>query len=406
MKNIVCWRKEFFLVGIIVFLMLMVIGCSGSGNNRDPFANNTDDTDKTNQTGIAGLTGITSAVTGIIDALSKQAPTIKSADSTEFTVGLAGTFTVSATGRPTPTFALTGDTLPSGITFDNSTGVLSGTPAAGTNGIYHFTITASNGVSPDATQSFTLTVKSPPTITSANKKLFIINKNGTFTFTATGTPAPTFALTGALPAGVTFDVVTGTLSGIPATGTEGDYQLIITASNGILPNATQNFTLTVSAFLLNENFNGTFPPDGWSVTNDNGGPVVWHRSDVYPTGGALPSGGTGFSALANCDSYFFQTYDTSLITPSFSTVGMISVELKFDYQFFRWSSENLALEYRINGGSWINLENLTVSSILTEDYTVDISVTKGNSDVQLRWRYYNLSGQWDFWVNIDDVKVK
>ena len=41
-------------------------------------------------------------------------------------------------------------------------GVLSGTPAAGTHGNYPLTITASNGVSPNATQNFTLTVNPPP----------------------------------------------------------------------------------------------------------------------------------------------------------------------------------------------------------------------------------------------------
>jgi hypothetical protein len=44
------------------------------------------------------------------------------------------------------------------VTFNTATGVLSGTPAVGTNGTYPLTITASNGVSLDATQAFTLTV--------------------------------------------------------------------------------------------------------------------------------------------------------------------------------------------------------------------------------------------------------
>ena len=87
------------------------------------------------------------------------APAITSANSTVFTEGEAGTFTVTATGNPTPTLTLTG-TLPSGVTF--VTGVLSGTPAAGTHGTYPLTITASNEVSPNATQNFNLTVNPPP----------------------------------------------------------------------------------------------------------------------------------------------------------------------------------------------------------------------------------------------------
>ena len=75
-------------------------------------------------------------------------------------MGSAGTFTVTATGNPTATFTETG-ALPAGVTFtDNGDGTatLAGTPAAGTGGTYPFTITATNGVEPHATQSFTLTV--------------------------------------------------------------------------------------------------------------------------------------------------------------------------------------------------------------------------------------------------------
>ncbi|NLT43584.1 MAG: hypothetical protein GXX93_12990, partial [Anaerolineae bacterium] len=45
------------------------------------------------------------------------------------------------------------------------TATLAGTPAAGSDGTYALTITAANGVSPNATQAFTLTVEeagSPP----------------------------------------------------------------------------------------------------------------------------------------------------------------------------------------------------------------------------------------------------
>jgi hypothetical protein len=87
----------------------------------------------------------------------ETAPAITSANNTIFTEGSAGTFTVAATGNPTPTLALTG-ALPTGVTFTAATGVLSGTPAAGSHGTYPLTITAGNGISPDATQNFILAV--------------------------------------------------------------------------------------------------------------------------------------------------------------------------------------------------------------------------------------------------------
>jgi len=152
---------------------------------------------------------------------------------------------VVATGYPAPTFSETG-ALPSGVTLNSTTGVLSGTAAAGSSGSYPITITASNGISPAATQNFTLTVNQAPAITSGSSATFAVGTAGTFTVVATGYPAPTFSQTGTLPSGVTLNSTTGVLSGTPAAGTGGSYPITITASNGISPNATQNFTLTVN----------------------------------------------------------------------------------------------------------------------------------------------------------------
>src|SRR5208337_444333 len=102
-----------------------------------------------------------------------QAPAITSANNTTFTVGTLGSFTVTATGYPAPTFGETGS-LPSLVTLNATTGALSGTPADGTAGTYPITITASNGVGSDATQSFTLTVNQPAAITSANTATFVL----------------------------------------------------------------------------------------------------------------------------------------------------------------------------------------------------------------------------------------
>ncbi len=94
-------------------------------------------------------------------AAPRRAPTFTSAATTTFTVGVAGSFTVTTTGTPIPSIVRTGAALPSGVTFtDNGdrTATLKGTPAAGTNGSYTLVITASNGNLPNAIQTFTLVV--------------------------------------------------------------------------------------------------------------------------------------------------------------------------------------------------------------------------------------------------------
>jgi YVTN family beta-propeller protein len=64
-------------------------------------------------------------------------------------------FTVTTRSRPAATFAVTGGTLPAGLSLNSATGVLSGTPT--TPGTSTFTITATNGVGTDATATYTLT---------------------------------------------------------------------------------------------------------------------------------------------------------------------------------------------------------------------------------------------------------
>ncbi|MEP7287596.1 MAG: putative Ig domain-containing protein [Chloroflexota bacterium] len=85
-----------------------------------------------------------------------------------------------------------------------------------------------------------------PVITSPNHATFKVGSVNSFTVTANGLPAPTFSATG-LPTWATLNATTGVLSGIPPSIIGSPFAITITASNGVLPNATQNFTLTVGA---------------------------------------------------------------------------------------------------------------------------------------------------------------
>ena len=83
-------------------------------------------------------------------------PIITSANSTGFTVGTVSSFMVTADNSPI-SFAVSG-TLPTGISFDTATGVLSGTPTVGTAGSYNLSFTATNSSGTSPAQSFTLKV--------------------------------------------------------------------------------------------------------------------------------------------------------------------------------------------------------------------------------------------------------
>ena len=307
---------------------------------------------------IAAQNGVSPNATQSFTLTVDQAPAISSAAATTFTVGTAGTFSVTATGTPAPTFSTT-STLPSGVTLTTG-GVLSGTPAAATGGAYPITITASNSVTPNATQSFTLTVDQAPTITSANSTAFAVGAASSFTVIGTGYPTPTFSETGTLPSGITLTNA-GVLSGTPAAGTSGTYPITITAQNGTSPSATQSFTLTVGSptpivpyievgngawqnvASLTVNYSDSvniapWPTSGgsWSWT----GPNNFTANTREIAGVSLPSG--------------TNTYTATYTNPS----GLTSTQAFV----ITVNSTSITPYLQVNGGAWQNVATVTVNS--------------------------------------------
>ncbi|MDX2111304.1 MAG: putative Ig domain-containing protein [Verrucomicrobiota bacterium] len=86
-------------------------------------------------------------------------PTITSTPPVGGSVGVAySTHTYTASGTTPVTFSVTAGSLPTGLTL-SSAGVLSGTPTAA--GTFTGTVTAANGMSPNATQAFSIVISVP-----------------------------------------------------------------------------------------------------------------------------------------------------------------------------------------------------------------------------------------------------
>jgi len=235
-------------------------------------------------------------------------PIIKSTSVT-FAVGTVSSFAIVGTALPAATYSETG-ALPSGVTLSPA-GVFSGTPAAGTSGAYPLTLTASNGVAPDYSLAFTLTVDQAPAITSAAQTTFDAGVAGSFTVTATGYPAPFISWTGALPTGVTLSS-SGVLSGTPAAGTGGSYPITVTAAS-TAGTATQAFTLTVDeAPTITSASQTTFKagvPGSFTVT------AFGYPAPTFSETGALPAGVS------------FGTNGVLSGTPGFGTGGSYLIQI-------------------------------------------------------------------------------
>jgi len=174
-------------------------------------------------------------------------------------VGGSATFSVAASGSPTPAIftwyrQAAGATAFTPLLIDDATysGVRTATlrvvgATAAMSGD-QFQVVVSNLINPDATSNpVALTVGTAPTITSAPTASFRAGSPASFTFTATGDPAPAFAVAG-LPSWATLNWRTGVLFGTPPDTTGSPLTLTVTASNPLV--ATQTFILTLTPAVL------------------------------------------------------------------------------------------------------------------------------------------------------------
>ena len=221
-----------------------------SGNN-DWLGDHTGDYPATSgydlATGLGSPIATTSSNGGLIAQFCPALPAF-TADSppATATTGVAYSYTFAASGRPAPTFGVASGTLPPGLSLNATTGVLSGTPAAG--GPYTFTVSA-NGSGTAVTPSLTITVSQPPAFTAESPPGTAAPGVGySYQFAAGGYPAPTFSVaSGAVPAGLTLSSGSGILSGSPTATTTVSYSFTVSASNGVgSPASTPTLTIVVS----------------------------------------------------------------------------------------------------------------------------------------------------------------
>jgi Putative Ig domain len=238
-----------------------------------------------------------------------QAAAITSSASATFTVGSAGSFTVTSTGFPVSSLVQGGATLPSGVTFTdngNGTGILQGTPVAGTDSTYSLTFTAHNGVGSDAVQTFTLMVNpaatSDFTLSASPTSQTVTQGSGT-SYTVTVTPSGGFAGSVSLSVSGLPSGAGGSFSPNPTSGsstltvttgssTPGTYPLTITGTSGSLTHTTAA-TLVVAAPAAGD-FSLSVSPSTRSITH---GSSTSYTVTVTPSGGFTGSVSLGVAGL-------------------------------------------------------------------------------------------------------------
>jgi hypothetical protein len=91
------------------------------------------------------------------DGTVTSSPTITSGTPTDATLGTPYSFTLAARGTGITTFQVTGGALPTGLSLDSTSGMITGTPTRA--GTFTATVTADNGVGPAASASYSIVVR-------------------------------------------------------------------------------------------------------------------------------------------------------------------------------------------------------------------------------------------------------
>ena|GEM_PF-1112059 len=181
---------------------------------------------------------------GAIEYVVSQssAPIISSSPLTTANTGEPYLYDVNATGNPAPSYRLT--TNPSGMTINTSTGSIQWTTSAAGN--FNVTVEAYNGITPAATQSFTITVTSTtgaPEINSTPVTFGLLNQLYTYDVNASGNPTPAYMLS-VFPSGMTINSSTGVIQWTPTAA--GSFDVTVKANNGVNPETSQSFIIKIS----------------------------------------------------------------------------------------------------------------------------------------------------------------
>jgi len=235
---------------------------------------------------------------------------------------------VTGSGGTAPLRYDVSPTLPSGLTFSTSTGIISGTPSASVAAA-NYNVTVTDSLQQYDSKSFNLTVKSIPALsyvqTAPSYSLYRSVAVAPFTpITANGGyNTVTYSITPTPPSGLTFSTSTGLISGTPSvTSSTATYVVNLTdqasqTSSGTFSLAVLSIPLSVAQQVPSTLFTKNVTGSGFTPVTASGG----YSPYTYGVSPSLPSGltfntSTGYvsgtsTVASNATSYLVTVTDSA-----------------------------------------------------------------------------------------------
>jgi hypothetical protein len=164
----------------------------------------------------------------------------------------------------------------------------------------------------------------------------------------------------------------------------------------------------VTVTVLSEEFEGAFPPAGWTVVDNDGSGLVWNTNTYW----GVPNwtGCTGQSAVASSDEFGTASYDTWMITPVLDMSGGMNATLDCWVNFQNFAGRDwFYIDVSYDGGmNWTNLlawneDHGSFHGAPGEQVTLDMGAVTATT--QVRFGYYDPIPHWNWEVSVDCITI-